>query len=180
MRKWPTTLIAAALAFGALLTTARGADDKSLTPPAEPPVTVVEDEANFTLANGSVTARVSKRSGDLVSLKYKDLELLGASGHAAGYWSHAASGPRSRTSITIDPKTNGGERGEVSVKAISGGAALGNGPGGSTIADIEIRYTVGRGDSGVYTYSIFGRDSTDLPAVFPACYGGRSTRREGP
>ena len=26
---------------------------------------------------------------------------------------------------------------------------------------------------------VFGRDSTGLPAVFPACYGGRSTRREG-
>ena len=30
----------------------------------------------FTLANGIVTAKVSKRSGDLVSLKYKELELL--------------------------------------------------------------------------------------------------------
>jgi rhamnogalacturonan endolyase len=148
MRMQLATILAAGLAFGAVLSTARAAEDV-------PPVTVIEDDATFTLANGSVTARVSKRSGDLVSLKYKNLELLGASGHAGGYWSHAASGPRSSSSITIDPKNNDGERGEVSVKAISAGAALGNGPGGSTIADIEIRYTLGRGDSGVYTYSIF-------------------------
>jgi rhamnogalacturonan endolyase len=122
---------------------------------AEPPVTLVDDAANFILANGHVTAKVVKRSGDLVSLKYKDVEMLGSSGHPGGYWSHAASGPRSTATITIDPKTNGGARGEVSVKAISGGAALGNGPGGSAVADIEIRYALGRGETGVYTYSIF-------------------------
>src|SRR5206468_1826806 len=49
----------------------------------------------------------------------------------------------------------GGDRGEVSIKGISGGRPLGNGPGGSTVADIEIRYSLGRGDAGVYTYAIF-------------------------
>ena len=42
----------------------------------------------------------------------------------------------------------------MAVKAISGGAPLGRGPGGSAVVDIEIRYTLGRGDSGLYTYSI--------------------------
>jgi rhamnogalacturonan endolyase len=32
---------------------------------------------------------------------------------------------------------------------------MGNGPGGTAVADIEIRYALGRGDSGVYTYSIW-------------------------
>jgi rhamnogalacturonan endolyase len=146
MKKRPIIIIALALAFGATLTAARG---------AERPVTIAEDEANYTLANDSVSAKVNKRSGDLVSLRYKDLEVLGASGHAGGYWSHNAAGPNSSAHITIDPKTNGGERGEVSVKAISSGAPLGKGPGGSVVADIEIRYALGRGDSGVYTYSIF-------------------------
>src|SRR5438874_3578152 len=123
---------------------------------AESPVTVVEDATSYTLANGHVRAVVSKRSGDLVSLKYQELELLGnASGHPYGYWSHAATAPRIVTRITIDPHTNSGERGEVSVKGIAGGRPLGSGPGGSTAADIEIRYTLGRNDSGVYTYSIF-------------------------
>ncbi len=146
MRFQLSPTLAAVLTLGVFLTSARAADEK--------PVTVADDGTNFTLANDVVTAKVSKRAGDLVSLKYKDLEMLGASGHAGGYWSHAAAGPRSSASITIDPKDNNGERAEVSVKAISGGASLGSGPGGSVIADIEIRYALGRGDSGVYTYSV--------------------------
>ena len=62
---------------------------------ADAPVTLAEDAAAYTLANGVVTAKVSKRSGDLVSLKYKDLELLaGGSGHAYAYWSHSAASPK--------------------------------------------------------------------------------------
>src|SRR5438552_17927854 len=51
-------------------------------------VTVTDDGTNFVLANGIVTAKVEKRSGSLVSLRYKDLELLGAGqGRSNGYWS---------------------------------------------------------------------------------------------
>jgi rhamnogalacturonan endolyase len=120
-------------------------------------VTVTDDGREYSLANADVTARISKRSGDLLSLKYRGLELLGTgSGHACGYWSHAASGgSRVVAAVTIDPASNGGQRGEVSVKETSRGAALGRGPGGSTVCDVEIRYCLGRGDSGLYTYSIF-------------------------
>ena len=130
-----------------------------------PAVTVSEDEDSFVLDNGIVTAHIAKRSGDLTSLKYKNLEMLDASsGHPAGYWSHNAARGRQADRITIDPKTNGGERGEVSIKGISGGNPMGGGPGGSVIADIEIRYALGRGDSGVYTYSIFSHP-TNYPAT---------------
>jgi rhamnogalacturonan endolyase len=123
---------------------------------ADPAVTLAEDAAAYTLANGVVTARVSKRSGDLVSLKYKGLELLaGGSGHAYGYWSHSAAAPQTVRSVTIDPTANGGERAEVSVKGISNGRPLGSGPGGSTVCDVEIRYALGRGDSALYTYTVF-------------------------
>jgi rhamnogalacturonan endolyase len=130
-----------------------------LAPPARAvpgaPVVVSENENSFTLANGIVTVQVGRRSGDLTSLKYKGLEMLAATGRQSAYWSHNAARGRQITGITIDPKTNGGERGEVSIKGISGGNQMGSGPGGSVVADIEIRYTLGRGDSGVYTYSIF-------------------------
>src|SRR5260370_34704960 len=126
------------VAFGSLVTITGTAGDKPQQPAAESGVTVTQDDASFTLANGVVTAKVNKRSGDLVSLKYKELEMLGSSGHPGGYWSHAASGPRTSAGITIDPKDNKGERGEVAVKAISGGAGLGNGPGGRAVADLEI------------------------------------------
>ncbi|HTK74316.1 MAG TPA: polysaccharide lyase family protein [Gemmataceae bacterium] len=133
----------------AVLVTARA-------PAAEPPVTIADDGSTYTLANGIVTAKVAKRSGDLVSLRFKDVELLsGGSGHPYAYWSHAATAPKMTQTLTIDPKSNGGERGEVSIKGISDGRSLGNGPGGSAVSDIEIRYTLGRGDSGVYTYSIW-------------------------
>jgi rhamnogalacturonan endolyase len=126
-----------------------------------PRVTVAEDESVFTLANGVMTARVSKKSGDLVSLQYKGTDMLNAkSGHAGGYWSHdTTGGVQTITKITIDPVNNSGERAEVSVKGISGGKKMGHGPGaaqgGDFPMDIEIRYALGRGDSGIYTYCTF-------------------------
>lgn len=157
---------------------------------AEPgDVTVAEDTHTYTLDNGIVTARVAKASGDLVSLRYRGLEMLATfltpagepdlerdppganpnglnprmTDHQYGFWSHDAMGPRGTApavaAITIDPRSNGGARAEVSVKGVSGGRKMGTGPGASAdgqfIADIEIRYALGRGDSGVYTYCAF-------------------------
>jgi rhamnogalacturonan endolyase len=125
------------------------------------PVSVEEDNTTFKLSNGIVTARVSKRSGDLASLVYKGMETLtDQSGHAGAYWSHDTTGGKETiTRITIDPKANGGERAEVSVKGISGGNKMGHGPGagrdGDFPADIEIRWSLGRGDSGIYTCCSF-------------------------
>lgn len=83
--------------------------------------------------------------------------------HQYGFWSHDAMGPVGTRPavdrITIDPAGNGGERAEVSVKGISGGRRMGTGPGsspsGNFIADVEIRWALERGSSGVYTYCIF-------------------------
>ena len=129
-----------------------------------PAVTVREDDSSFILDNGIVTAHIGKRSGDMISLKYKNLEMLDGGTRSPGYWSHNAARGKQLDRITIDPKTNGGERGEISVKGISGGNQMGGGPGGSVITDIEIRYALGRGDSGVYTYSIFSHP-TNYPAT---------------
>ena len=124
-------------------------------------VNVTEDSNSFTMSNGIVTVRILKTNGDIRSLQYKSTEILtDKSGHAGGYWSHDTTGGKSVvTKVTIDPTRNGGERAEVSVKGISGGIKMGHGPGaaadGDFPADIEIRYTLGRGDSGVYTYCIF-------------------------
>ena len=60
-----------------------------LLAPAADRVTLTEDANSYTLANGIVTAHVSKRSGDLLSLEYKKLEMLDVeSGRQEGYWSH--------------------------------------------------------------------------------------------
>ena len=132
---------------------------------AESPVTVSENENTFTLANGIVTAQISKHSGDLISLEYKHLEMLDSHTRQPAYWSHdTARSGQVIAGITIDPKTNGGERGEVSVKGIANGAPIGRGPGGSVGGDIELRYELGRGDSGIYTYSTF-MHPTNYPAT---------------
>ncbi|MCA9176434.1 MAG: hypothetical protein KDB14_18230 [Planctomycetales bacterium] len=138
--------------FGPVARLVQAADDE---------VSVRESVDAFTLSNGTITASVSKRSGDLRSLRFKGVELLtDRSGHAGGYWSHDTSGGVDRlTRVTIDPAANGGERAEVAVKGVSGGRKMGHGPGaasdGDFPADIEIRYCLGRGDSGIYTYCIF-------------------------
>lgn len=113
------------------------------------PVTLTTQDNYFVLSNGYVTAQVNRRSGDLWSLKYHGLETMGyASGHHAGYWEQS---PNPATDqVTIDPKTNGGDRAEVSVKGpIEGGLTL------------EIRYALGRHDSGIYTYAIFSHPSSE-------------------
>src|SRR4051812_17977294 len=165
MRRFNVT-IPAVLTLAATALSARAADA---------PVTLAEDAAAYTLANGVVTAKVSKRSGDLVSLRYKDLELLaGGSGHAYAYWSHSAASPKTTRAVTIDPQSNGGERAEVSIKGVSDGRPLGSGPGGSTVCDVEIRYALGRGDSGVSTYSVFTH-KPEYPAtsIGEARYGAK-------
>ena len=152
-------------------------------------VTLTEDGSAYTLANGIVTARIDKKSGDLLSMKYKGTEMLatiyGADGlpdttvdkpganlrggghrytdHQYGFWSHDTDGPHTIDKITIDPQSNGGERAEVSVKGISDGKPMGAGPGGSFISDVEIRYTLERNRPGLYTYSIF-EHQPDYPA----------------
>ncbi|MDP9174893.1 MAG: polysaccharide lyase family protein [Planctomycetota bacterium] len=131
-------------------------DDAQASP--EPPVTVRDDAGSWTLENAYSTAVVEKRTGNLTSLKYKNLELMGyGSGHPAGYWEQDPS--RSRTlvnSITIDPRTNNGERAEVSVKGTTGGgSSTGGGAGGGTTCNIELRYTMGRHDHGLYAYAIY-------------------------
>jgi len=133
---------------------------------AAPPVTISENAGAYILDNGIVTARVAKNSGDLLSLKYKNLELLAAGGgRQVAYWSHnAARGRQIIDHVTIDPQTNGGEHGEVSIKGVSGGNPMGGGPGGTVIADIEIRYALGRGNSGIYTYCAFSHP-TNYPAT---------------
>ncbi len=131
----------------------------------ETPVGVSENESSFALDNGLVRVTTSKSSGDLTSLRFKGLEMLSAaSGRSAAYWSHNAERGRRSARVTVDPKANGGKRAEVSIKGVYTGVPLGAGPGGSVVADIEIRYAVERGTPGFYTYSVF-EHQTNYPAT---------------
>jgi rhamnogalacturonan endolyase len=118
---------------------------------ANHPVTITDQNQSYTLSNGILTAKIDKHSGVLSSLTYNNIETI--AGQA--YWSHSAASPQTVDSITIDPRTNNGQRGEISIQGHCHGQLVGAGPGGSAIADIEIRYTLAAGDSGIYTYSIW-------------------------
>ena len=122
-----------------------------------PPVQITEDDFSFTLNNGVVSAQVAKRSGNLIALQYQAQEMLDVRDHEAAYWSHNVAHDRQASRITIDPRTNDGERGEVSLT----GFAATNGPQN---LEVEIRYTLARGDSGLYTYSILSH-ATNYPAT---------------
>ena len=182
----------------ALFASARtGAPQQQQPLAANPPVTVTDNGTSFILENGYLTATINKKTGDMTSLKVHGLETQGyVSGHHAGYWEQNPNGAaRMEAKLTIDPASNGGERGEVSVKGWSDGKSLNAGshdadpdfpeapatapapatlppgvprnrgtlvsrpPGGNRgpglLVDMEIRYTLGRGERGIYTYAIF-------------------------
>ena len=129
------------------------------------PVTVLDDGAFFVLDNGIVTARINRRNGDLESLVYRGIDTMGHDQGRAGYWEQDPSGaPDLKQIITIDPAKNGGERAEVSIAGKTGGKVMltPGAPGGGTMCDLEIRYALGRGESGIYAYAIFSH---------PAAYG---------
>jgi rhamnogalacturonan endolyase len=139
-------------------------------PPATA-VTVSDNGSSWTLDNGIVKATITKDSGSMPSLTYHGMQMLAASG---GTWEHNPQGaPTVTNTIAIDPAANGGARGEVSIKGLSGGAFMmtRGAPGGGTLCDIEIRYSLGKGDSGIYVYSILSH-----PASYPAAGVGAEDR----
>jgi rhamnogalacturonan endolyase len=155
-------------------------------PAVNAPVSVAETTANgvnyYIISNGIVTAWINKTSGDMEGLDYKGVDLAGHDQPTVGVGSweqtpaNAAQVGGLTDSITIDPAKNGGERAEVSVKAVTGGQVgltpnAPGAPGGGMRMDLEIRYSIGRGESGVYTYAIFSH-----PAGYPAGGVGAESR----
>jgi rhamnogalacturonan endolyase len=144
---------------------------------ASAPVTVTDNGAAWTLDNGVVKAVINKRTASMESLFYQGWDTMGHEQGAPGVWeqdpSAAAAVGGLTDRITIDPSTNGGVRAEVSVKGVTGGKIQlsKNAPGGGTYCDIEIRYAMGRGDSGVYTYAIYSH-----PAAYRAGGMGPESR----
>ncbi len=126
-------------------------------------VTVIDNGASWTLDNGIVKATIRKGSGSMASLVYHGVEMMGGNG---GYWEQTPQdAPQVTNSIAIDPGTNGGARAEISIKGVTGGATMlsRSAPGGGTYCDMEIRYALGRGDSGIYVYAIFSHPPSYRP-----------------
>jgi rhamnogalacturonan endolyase len=119
------------------------------------PVTVTENNFAWTLDNGIVKATIDKFTGNMSALVFHGVNTMAG----GGSWEQTPrNSPRGLNSITIDPKSNGGKRAEVSVKGF-----------GTERMDIEVRYALGRGDSGIYAYAIFSH-----PAAYAAAGEGES------
>jgi len=120
-----------------------------------PPVTLRESERTFFLDNGILNVRIEKSSGDVFSILYRGQELLAQTsqgGALGGYWSSVGRiqmGSQRSAVVRIDPRTNGGARVEVACEFRN--------PAGQTNApvDVSIRYSLGRGESGLHTYLIW-------------------------
>ena len=141
-------------AFVLTATALRAAGPVIAKPKAAAGVTVVDNGRTWTLDNGIVAATIDKRSGNLSSLIYRGVNTMGG----GGYWEQTPQdAPRLTQTVTIDPAKNGGARAEVAVKGVTGGTAMltPGAPGGGTKCDIEVRYALGRGESGIYAYAIF-------------------------
>jgi rhamnogalacturonan endolyase len=150
-----------ALVFIASSCTAQAVSNSTSTPPVanEPPVKLSNDGRYYTMSNGYSTALIDMHTGELSSLKFRGIETMGyVSGHHAGYWEQLPY-PGMPT-VTIDPAANHGDRAEVSVRGRFNGFGL------------EVRYSMGRHDHGLYTYAIFTH-----PANAPA--GGIGESRFG-
>jgi rhamnogalacturonan endolyase len=113
------------------------------TPNVDSPVTLRDEGANWTLDNGIVRAVIDKRSSHMRALVYHGINAMGP----GGMWEQTPSGQVTQT-VTIDPVSNGGERAEVDIKGVNGRM------------DIEVRYAMERGSSGIYTYAVFSHEAS--------------------
>jgi rhamnogalacturonan endolyase len=136
---------------------------------ASPPVTLAMDKQAVTLANGQVTVRIHKQTGNIISVKYKGLDLINLG--RGGYWSLVAdsegedeerSGSHNRSLdscvVRIDPARNGGDRAEIACKVSY------QGKGAEVPLDMEVRYALGRDDPGIFVSCILEHRAT-YPAV---------------
>lgn len=158
---WVIVLALLALALEPPLCAAKAA-------PSAPPVTLIDNGNSWNMNNGIVQVTIEKNNGFMASLIYRGYDT-----GSHGIWEHTPQGaPHLTNSVTIDPETNGGQRAEVSIKGVGGTYMFSpHAPGGGTHCDIELRYSLGRGDHGVYTYAIFSH-----PASYPAAGVGAEDR----
>lgn len=122
---------------------------------------ITENAETATLSNSMVTVVIKKANGNIISLKYKGMEMMS---HGAGYWVtlgdmpggpaiQAVSAP-SAFSITKNPAKTQGDLGEVAIRFPY------NKQDGNLPLDIEIRYTLHRDDSALYGWTIIDHDAT--------------------
>ncbi|WP_165958147.1 polysaccharide lyase family protein [Segetibacter sp. 3557_3] len=104
------------------------------------------------LNNGIIRARIEKRSGDILSLKYNGVEQLnqiGASRTGAYHDFQTSYGFETMNNCVFTVKTDAPDIVDVSLKR-----SYNPQTGQVTPADADIHYVLNRGDTGLYSYSI--------------------------
>ena len=139
-----------AMALAAPVLRAAGAAPVIAKPAATAPVTITDNGTTWTMDNGIVKLTILKATSGIQSLVYHGVTVAG--GHEN--WEQLPARPAT-PSITIDPASNGGQRGEVAIKGASSGRI-----------DIEVRYTMERGVSGFYTYAQYNHPAANATAGF--------------
>jgi rhamnogalacturonan endolyase len=136
---------------------------------AQQPVRVARQGGVYVLENQYLRAEIDRATGDLVSLKYQGQETMD-SRRDHGYWEQNPSRAAELSDgVSIDPGASGGERAEVYIRGKANGKVMAHTSSGGADFDLEIRYSLGRGDHGIYTYAIFAH-----PASYPRTEIGES------
>ncbi len=124
------------------------------------PVTITQDAISATISNGIVSATIKKQNGNLTSLTYRGQDLL----HRGDFYMNVYGeipgsakgqdkpGP-SETVISKDPATNGGSIGELSIRFPYKKQKT------AIPFDLDIRFTLHRGDSALYAWEIMTHDA---------------------
>ncbi len=127
-------------------------------------VKLVDEGGFFTISNGIVTVKIEKDSAAMVSYRFRDWELLGGMGRD-GYWTLPAVqldfGRKRTAGVILDPASNKGERAIVSCKFEFDGDPK------TVPSDVEMRYSLGRGDSGIYLEEIWHHKPEHPRLSFP-------------
>ncbi|MBC8053698.1 MAG: hypothetical protein H7Y13_11595 [Sphingobacteriaceae bacterium] len=118
-------------------------------------VTLTEAADKVVLSNSFVKATILKKTATIISLKYKDLELMG---RPHPHWNVVGSDDEKEVkkfpekviyAVKTNPASNGGERVEVSFKYLYEG-------NNETLPfDIDLRFALGKEDQGIYLSALW-------------------------
>src|ERR1017187_4705767 len=124
-------------------------------PSTNAPVVITDSGGTVTLEHAIVLAKINKANGNLLSLQYRGVEMLS---HGGGYWNiygcipgqpyTEKKGTPSVFSISQNPAQNGGALGEIILRFPYSGQPQ------AVPLDIQIRYTLRCGDSGLFRSTI--------------------------
>jgi len=121
---------------------------------AEEAVTLEDEGAKVVLSNGVISATIEKATARVVSMTFRDQEMVQPGGNI--YYSMETAGEfESPKGCVFTVKTETPDVVDVGVRRVHSGQAH--------AVDIEIHYVLRRGDSGLYTYALLNH-----PASYPA------------